>query len=76
MSLSLSLPLSPCLSLGLSSASSSYPVPLSERFTGQVMTAANKDIRILFLQADNDVRSQSKATAGQELLSLPPCFYG
>lgn len=36
----------------------SSPLPLRERFTGQVMTAHNNDSHILLLQSDNSIRSQ------------------
>lgn len=37
----------------------SSPLPLRERFTGQVMTARNNNSHILLPQSDNRIRSQS-----------------
>ena len=47
----------------------SSPLPLRERFTGQVMTAHNNNSHILLPQSDNGIRSQSNLPPNEVVIS-------
>lgn len=51
----------------------SSPLPLRERFTGQVMTAHNNGSHILLLQSDNSIHSQSNLPQNKVVISTCAC---